>query len=228
MTRKRTTKQLLNWLYPEEKSAKKPEPRTKQNKTPEPKLRRVEIVQLINSIKPLKHKALFSFLYLTACRVQEATKYFKIKDMDNIIQYGKPCYSFHLYTEKKRKTTPESELYRDIFVPCASEPELIKNIQDYIDFLKLKESQEKGFTESAFFEIQPFKINRSYVWFLCKKKLGMRTHWLRHLRCTHLVNNYSFNVLELKEWQNWASVEESNTYVKVNRENIIKKQLGVL
>jgi len=58
---------------------------------------------------------------------------------------------------------------------------------------------------------------------MVEKCLGWNTHWIRHIRLTHLVTVYDFNAHELQLFAGWSDTRPAKHYIEMNWRNLARK-----
>jgi integrase len=61
-----------------------------------------------------------------------------------------------------------------------------------------------------------FNFRRSRGWKIINEFSEAFPHFFRHLRGTHLVNNYNFSTIELQTFYNWSTPMMSSKYIHTN------------
>lgn len=190
----------------------------------------VEINNIARNITDMRARALFILAYLTAGRISELVKYYKIK-------YGK-----HIGTNdsgKKRTIYNWSERHviertegitkgaiqkinnkegrtfllvtlpnrknrklkiKKLAIPIDKEGELIDFLYEYLG--------TKEYNEPLF----PFTPQRAWQ---ILRKYGYNPHYLRHVRLTHLVTVYNFNEHMLRRFAGWTDTRPARFYIEI-------------
>lgn len=65
-----------------------------------------------------------------------------------------------------------------------------------------------------------FKYSRSQIYRILRKTTGFNPHAFRKLRATHLVVERKFNVYQLLKFFDWARLDTTAEYVKLNLDEI--------
>ena len=153
----------------------------------------------IDRIDNLRDKALSSFLYLTGSRVGEVVFRFKVKNLTIEKRGERLFYVFHMYVQKRRE-----EFYRKVGIPYDNNEELMDNILNYIKRYRLTD-------EDYMFEIhQRTALRLVHKWF------GFNTHFMRHVRITHLFSEFGFSEQEVKQFVGWKDTRPASTYIDLN------------
>ena len=167
-----------------------------------------KIIKVATNINNPRDGALFVIEYLTGGRVSEIIGRVQKKDLSIIKRDDKLFLQIsNIYTEKNPKH-PERELYS----PINEEKKLVEILLNYAK--KLNDDDIL------------FKMSRQRAWQIIGKiitnnkpksltnKFMNANHFLRHCRNTHLHKIYEFDVYDLKEWNEWSSIEPAGSYVK--------------
>jgi integrase len=172
-------------------------------------LSRAEILAVALGPGKLRHRALFTILYLSNCRVSEIMRRLKKKDIiTETIQdtdgLNRPYMLFtNLYTAKNRQHP-----LRNIPVNILKEQQLADVVNEY-----LAEYND----EDILFD---FSIQRA--WQIIKKLANIKPHILRHSRLTHLVTEYGLSDSALKRMAGWSDTRMSATYTHLNWRDIAR------
>lgn len=185
-----------------------------------------ELTLRLEKIPILKHKILFTFLYLYGSRIEEVTGMAK-KDKEGkkqwIVQPVKR-HQLQIVTEEgreslkasnlvilKRKPTSMGRLVRNITLPIEPEKDLVIPLINYINTLQ---------PDDALFAYHPV-----YVWDLAKKYFGNNyfPHFFRHTRATRLASDYGFNGLDLAVFMGWADSRMAHTYAHLSTQDLARK-----
>jgi len=175
-----------------------------------------ETVEGILNIPDTRVQALVAIMYLTGARVSEIVRKtqkdgtklpsIKLKNIKGLIVYDKEIVKFSIKNEKNK-----SRLRKDIPI-VTSDPRnkvLLELIADYC----------KGFSE----EDELFPISRDRAYKLIIKYVECNPHFLRHLRLTHLVQEYNFTDSHLVLQSGWTDSRPAKHYVDLNWKNLIPK-----
>ena len=179
-----------------------------------PVLQRYELIDRINLLDNIRDQALVAFLYLSACRVSEVCQYYT-KENDKRILKGYSIQKkqleiedgvlkiFNVRTLKRRRT-----MFKTIPIIICKERKLYSILKTYLDTL--------GPEDYLF----PITRQRAYQ---ILGKVELFNHYLRHLRLTHLVTDYNFSSMELKQFVNWGNSKSADSYIHLNVDNLINK-----
>lgn len=188
---------------------------------------KAELIMKLNLVPSLKHRMLFTFLYLFGNRIEELVgmrnrDILKLQrwELEPIRRHqvsivegsdGRSCLRVTNMVILKREVTSMGRLVRNIELPIEPEKQLLEPLIAYIDTLK---------PEDALFDYHP-----AYVWDLAKKYFGNQyfPHFFRHTRATRLASDYGFNSLELATFFGWKDARMASTYAHLNTQEITKK-----
>lgn len=181
-----------------------------------------ELTLLISRITNLKHRAMFSFMYLSGRRISE------IVGIKNEQKGGdeykiKPIAKYQLERLNTQNGTPTLRVSnviilkrREIFkqpvpIPVNKESELLRFIEEYTNTLSLDQSL--------------FAYNRKYVWTLSKQYFGNQyyNHFFRHCKATRLKLDNNFDSEELRQFFGWKDSRMASTYAHLSWENLADK-----
>lgn len=187
---------------------------------------------LVNKIKGVggekysMNRALISFLYLTAARVQEVvglvnqhTRRMKVGPVKkNQIQWRPKSAPDYVVIESlpvfKRRTKSGKPPRRNVPVLIGDDEYFCMWVKKYIDTLED--------------EAVLFPMTYQWAWKITSQiKLanGERAynHYLRHLRLTHLVKRYGFTDLDLQQYVGWANTLMASKYTHLDWLTLAKK-----
>lgn len=199
-----------------------------------------ETVNIIMAIKNPVHRALFAVIYLTGSRVSEILarrdpvtneikepciplRFIWVEDNDNhVIQHGENLETkwliiqtrvLKLRTSYKQKFPQKKwkKAYINVLDPVHRP--LLKIIDEHLGELVNQNPDSVMFPD----------YRRSYVHRLIKKHCNWNTHYLRHLRASHLVKYYGYSDTELRAALGWASTSMSARYTHSDEESLKKK-----
>jgi len=188
---------------------------------------KAELLIKLHIVPSLKHRMLFTFLYLYGNRIEELVgmrnkgilklQKWKLEPIKrhqvSVVEGsdGRQCLRVTNMVILKREVTPMGRLVRNIELPIQPEKELLEPLIAYIDTLK---------PDDALFDYHP-----AYVWDLAKKYFGNQyfPHFFRHTRATRLASDYGFNSLELATFFGWKDARMASTYAHLNLREITNK-----
>ena len=180
--------------------------------------------QIKNSIQQcshLKHKALISFLYLTAARIEEVVKY-KIKgeligqpiNKKQIIKTEKTLTINYVRILKRRSKESKNKTILTRSIPISLNP---KHKPDkyfttiFLEYLKNLEDEDKL-----------WNITRQRAHQILEK-VGLFPHLLRHSRVTILVKHYDFGIPQLLKFIGWNRADTAAVYTHLDVRDILQK-----
>jgi len=202
-----------------------------------------DILNIASKIEDIRDRALFSTLYLTACRISEITRYQKrhwgIKKVVIIKEGYKPKRVMKQdYTKLtkigilqdglKRKDIKEVKIKN---IPCVQF--ILRNLKHRKKKIKVipirldNEINKKLWhyiyvyiqTLEDWRELFPFE-NRNGERIL--NKIGWNPHSLRKVRLTHLYRYENYNDHDLMNYAGWTDARPSTDYIKSTPEDLIK------
>lgn len=196
-------------------------------------LTREELFSKIKNIdgeKKLMNQAFISCLYLPAARVEEITGLInqvrrnRINEplKKNQISFerieGTEFMIFKKLPILKRKLKNDRIPTRNVPILVENEIPLVNYIKEYI---KTKEDDEPL-----------FNITYQQGWNISKRimindDLNAFNHYWRHLRLTHLAENYDYSSLDLQQFVGWANTLMASKYTHFNWQTLAKKQMRV-
>jgi hypothetical protein len=117
-------------------------------------------------------------------------------------------YIFTVYTEKRKETKP---VYRLLPIPYTTfHKELLDSI---IGYIKRKDLKENDFL---------FTFTRRTGYTIIKRWFGFRTHFMRHIRLSHLVSLFSYHPSKLMKYAGWTNIKLTNVYVHQDWRDLAK------
>lgn len=165
-----------------------------------------EILNIGLKISDDKLRALFSILYLTGARIDEVARSLRKKDIEIIERDGRKIALFTLRNEKHK-----NRRFKQIPIPLDREieKEIFKLAIPHLDTLQLDE----------------------YVWDyigdygrrLLVREIGINSHWLRHIRASHLVTYYDFNEHLLMLFMGWTDGRPAKHYMELRWFDLLQK-----
>jgi integrase len=203
----------------------------------------MDILNIASNIKDIRDRALFSVLYLTACRISEITRYQKrqwgVKKVVLLKEGYKPKRVMKqdyknlkkigiLQSGLKRKDITEVTIKN---IPCVQF--VLRNLKHRKKKIKvipirLDNNINKQLYHYIYLYIQALEDWRELFPFVNRNgeriinKLGWNPHSLRKVRLTHLYRYEKYNDHDLMDYAGWTDVRPSNAYVKSNPEDLIK------
>ena len=167
---------------------------------------RQELLNVINKIYNLEHKALVCFLYLTGARVGEIVKQVKKFQLEFENIRGKPFLMVNNVLTLKRKRL----VYRRIPIPLTKRERLfLQPFLDYVDPLPK--------------DAVLFNMDRKMAWSIIRNKTYLFPHYLRHIRLTHLKLHHNFDSLDLKKFTGWKDTRPAEVYAHLDVRDIAEK-----
>jgi len=173
-----------------------------------------DMIEIAESIRYDRDRALFILLYLTGCRIRElvrkkdkVTGRWRKSIIKNDIQLternGRKILLINLRNQKNRERKR-----KDIPIPLdIKENALFFNmLTDYINSLG---------NESELF---PMSYQNAY---LVVSKLGFNPHFIRHIRLTHLVTKYGFKEHQLRIYAGWTDSRPAKNYLEMVWEDLL-------
>jgi len=155
-----------------------------------------ELYNTIMRSNSLKNRAFLSLLYLTGGRVSEVTNWnkddYKIEDTPTgQILRIKLINLKSKNIKKKYLPIPLWKKYEHAFWD---------NIQLYIDLLHVED--------------KPFNFSKTRGWQICREVIGCNTHYIRHIRVTHLrlIHNVRPEFIQL--FAGWKDLQPYTAYAE--------------
>lgn len=165
------------------------------------------MIKLILDIDDKNLRALMAVAYLTGAR---ATEYLSLKREDIEVEErgGRHLLVFSLKNNKNPRT---KEKKATIPYDDKEEVRLLIPVLDYVD--KIPKGQ-------LLFDLNLRQANR-YFNHIFKSALGKKlsSHYIRHIRLTHLVRYKHFDAFRLQLWAGWSSMVVADNYMKLDYES---------
>ncbi len=167
-------------------------------------------VKILNQ-PTLYMRALIGFLYGTGCRVGELTQLRKKHvTEETITQDGvsKELVLIKLHTEKNK-------IQKERIIPIRKNGK-----EEWLASLML--TYKDSFKDS---ESLLFKSSRVTIWkevTNALKEFNAYTHWLRHVRTTHLSTEFGFNDKRLQQFNGWSDPRASMRYSHLNYKDLVR------
>ncbi len=176
-----------------------------------PILTRDDLLARVKLLSEMRDQAFISVLYLTGARISEIVGQKK---------KGKKGFLVRQYrTEEKNGNE-----YR-IFVGILT----LKRREVFRRSIPVNVNREREFVfyidqwmQACPGNLPVFNFSRVFGWQITNK-VGVFPHFLRHLRNTHLVQNYGFNSSQLKTFNGWSDEKPASTYVHLGYHDLLKK-----
>ena len=177
---------------------------------------RTELLTKLGTIKSVKHKAFFTFLYLLGARIEEIVG-LPAKEYQPVMKYQ--------FEEKVSSEGKEMIVVRNVRTLKTKKGSDFRHIP-------ISKETEKDFLAILLPYVQEvpndkplFNYSRTYSWQLAKHYFGQEwfPHWFRHTRATHLASEYNFTTNDLVQYFGWKDVNRTLTYVHLNWDNLAKK-----
>lgn len=163
------------------------------------------MLKIIQKAPNIRNKALFSILYWSGRRISEILALTRNDIRKRKMEDGRMVFVARFKILKKKK-----ELWIDTIVPQNPITELF---YEYIYFL-----------DRAQFTGKLFPITSQRVRQICTQMIpDTKLHWFRHVRCTHLGEDYTEG--ELMAYMGWDSLSTAKTYIHNQPEVQYRKQL---
>lgn len=193
----------------------------------------LDIINSINSNHELRDRALISFLYLTGCRIEEVVKFVKEKNLkktkvDKVTKQripkpilestyeGDPIRKEHIIEQDNRLIVKGVRiLKRQRYIPRNIPIPKNNMEQPLIDILK---AYLNTLSNDSFL----FNISRRRAGQIISKA-GLYPHYMRHMRNTHLAEDYGLTSAELQQFNGWASSNSADAYIHLDFEHICNR-----
>lgn len=167
---------------------------------------RQELLNIVNKIYNLEHRAFICFMYLTGARISEVVKEVKKYQLEYQTINKVPFLIVNNVKTLKRRTP----VYRRIPIPLTrKEGGFVKSFIDYVEPLPK--------------ETVLFNFSRKFAWKLIRDKTYLFPHYLRHVRLTHLKTEYGYDALDLKQFTGWKDTRPAEVYAHLDVRNIAEK-----
>jgi len=181
-----------------------------------------DIINTAKKINDIRLRALYIFQYLTAGRISEITKNkikvevegkkrkvtieqgVKKKDIKFINVNGRDIMLIKIPNRKNKK-----RLFKEIPIPIEKEKELIDLLNQYLQIIQDEE--------------YIFPFTKRWAQHLLSKELNINSHWIRHIRATHLVINHDFNEQLLIMFMGWTDSRPAKNYMELRWKDILQK-----
>lgn len=176
---------------------------------------------------PQPYATLFRVCYLYGARVGEALhlcgKDFNLtKD-----SYGRPALVAHILTEKNRKTPlrviPALAGAKDSLTPFQQvEVGITKDVLAYLEGVKNEDMLFPSITRQLahyYFSKQAVDVRALIP---AEKKIidlpgfKLHPHYLRHVRLTHLVEEYGYSHVALMQYAGWTDIRPAAVYLQLD------------
>jgi len=178
-----------------------------------PALNRYKILDAIRDTDTVRNKALISFLYLTACRIEEVVKF--IIDGEII---GEPI------TKKQIEIRDNLIIIRDVRALKSRVKNKVRNIPI------IKNRLESEFIDIFLLYYNALENKDSYLFNITRQRayqilerVNLFPHFLRHSRLTHLVTDYDFSESQLRHFTGWDTSGTATHYTHLRLSDLISK-----
>ena len=161
-----------------------------------------------------RDQVLFVLLYLTGARLNEILdlKKAQIKEED---KHGKKFLVIYNVVTLKRG----DRKFRRIDIRIDKEQVFVSSIISWINGL----NEESYVFYDKRFKTENIPIKRSRAWQIIRNKTGLFPHFLRHIRLTHLVQDYGFGGYELQKFTGWKKLTTGENYVDLYGDFLAEK-----
>ena len=202
----------------------------------------VDAIQAINSPNPLRDKALIAFLYLSGCRVEECVKYMGLRTVEVDVEVpgtikGRRAYMLQKQEQLKKVLIgypivkkqveffkqDELIIHNVRILKRRKWPVLLRNIPIVINN-KEKDIYQYFMNYLSYLDREEpiFNMTRERAWQIIKE-VGLTPHILRHIRLTHLAQDYDFTDQQLVKFTGWHDSRQASNYVRMNVGDLLKK-----
>lgn len=204
---------------------------------------RSEIHERINAIEDTNTRLYCTIAYAYGNRVEELVRYEILRQLSRQKAGNKWKIPNPKYSESIQKG---EKPYLPSITPSNFQKTIAKNGQEYLVLtcrnLKNKTVHYKRLPVNTkkegrilkfllkWLENQPadkeiFPVNRRTIdrWIKQYAPFFRSSHFLRHLRCTHLINEYDFKESELKLFAGWTNTNPAQFYVHLNPNDLMER-----
>ena len=175
----------------------------------------------INS-QTLRAKALIAMYYITGCRLSEIVKSKKIDYDISLKDYSFKGVTKHdlketLYNGKKvlfirtknRKHKTRKSKRQPIPLDFEYEYKIFTFIKEYCDTLQ---------DTDVLFDFTNKRATQ-----IINDTIGFNAHFIRHIRCTHLITLYDFNEQALIKFMGWSDSRPAKSYMELSPKTILNE-----
>lgn len=186
----------------------------------------------IKGEKKVMNQALISFLYLTAARIEEVVGLVNQVTRKLIIQpVKKNQITFKELDDKQYMVIERMPVYKrklkDGNIPRRNVPIFIDNDLEFVDYIKqyisVKEDDEILFKMSY---QRAWQISNEIILDEVSQDRAFNHYW-RHLRLTHLAEDYGLQDLDLQQFVGWANTLMAAKYTHLNWQALAGKMSKV-
>lgn len=176
---------------------------------------------------PAPYDNLFRICYLYGLRINEALALSPKDFTRSTDNYGRPALIAQVMTEKNRQTplrvVPAVMAASDKATPFQQiETQITKAIDNYIASLPRDALLFPGITrQKAFYYFNKYSIDvRALV--VKERKIielpgfKLHPHYLRHVRLTHLVEEYNYSTIALMQYAGWTDPRPASVYLQLD------------
>ena len=179
-----------------------------------------EIADMIDNIRigkenitfqTIRAKALIAFNYLTACRISEPLPDTKLgydgvkkKDIEFSKYKGYNCMFIRILNRKHRSRKSKRQP-----IPIDKEYKIVLFIKRYLD--TLEDDQVL------------FNLSKQRVIQIINTTTGFNSHFLRHIRLTHLITLYDFKEQALVKFAGWTTSAPAQHYAELSPKAILQE-----
>lgn len=199
-----------------------------------------EVVDIINSIKSPRSKALVAICYLTAGRISEVVK------CDALVKYVfeyeqikpkviKRIEGKAIYQKERTEINYKGICKKDIWQENIKGREFIVFALQNRKHRKLKRKNIPVLYDKYTAQLMPFiydytsglkddeplfDFQRSRAYQLIRKATGFNPHFFRDIRLTHLVLIYDFREYQLIKYAGWTDGRSASEYVRLSYRDV--------